>query len=266
VPRLDDNAPVILNISVTTHFPQSTKQGIGRAIAENLASSGKFSDVILGCRDEHRGALAAKEIAIDPTTSKSCNVSHRQLTIGDKSSHELFRNFIESKYGQVDVLINNAGMAFKIADPTPFKEQCRPTLDVNFRGTADFTNEILPLVRKGDDARIVNVASMAGHLSQLRSKGLQKIFSSPGLTQEELFALVDKFESGVKAGTHASEGWGNTNYGFSKLALIAMTKIWAREEAKNGVSVNCCCPGYCDTDVSAPISFLVTCMLRWLVG
>ncbi|KAL7532673.1 hypothetical protein ACHAXR_004777 [Thalassiosira sp. AJA248-18] len=226
-------------------------KGIGYSIAEHLASSGKFSDVILGCRDEQRGAVAAKKIANSPSTSKSCTVSSQQLTIGDTNSHMSFGKFIKNSYGKVDVLINNAGVAFKNADPTPFSEQCKPTLDVNFRGTFDFTEEILPLVRKGRDARIVNVASMAGRISQLRSKELRNKFSSPQLSKEELLALVDKFESDVKDGTHISEGWGNSNYGLSKLALIAMTKVWAREEASNGISVNCCCPGYCDTDMTS---------------
>jgi NAD(P)-dependent dehydrogenase (short-subunit alcohol dehydrogenase family) len=142
-------------------------------------------------------------------------------------------------------------MAFKNADPTPFKGQCKPTLDVNFRGTFDFTEQMLPLVRKGHDARIVNVASGSGYLSQLRSKELQSKFSSPSLTKEELFALVNKFESDVMKGQHIEEGWGNSNYGMSKLALIAATKVWAREEAINGISVNCCCPGYCGTDMTS---------------
>jgi len=92
---------------------------------------------------------------------------------------------------------------------------------------------------------------MAGYLSQLRSKELQTAFSSPDLKKKELCELVDKFEVDVKEGKHAERGWGNSNYGLSKLALIAMTKVWAREEAKNGISVNCCCPGYCDTDMTS---------------
>eukprot|EP00578_Thalassiosira_sp_NH16_P024075 CAMPEP_0181096884 /NCGR_PEP_ID=MMETSP1071-20121207/11268_1 /TAXON_ID=35127 /ORGANISM="Thalassiosira sp., Strain NH16" /LENGTH=224 /DNA_ID=CAMNT_0023179317 /DNA_START=279 /DNA_END=953 /DNA_ORIENTATION=+ len=186
-----------------------------------------------------------------PTSQISCAVSHRQLTIGDEKSHRSFVRFVEEEYGKVDVLVNNAGMAFKNADPTPFELQCKPTIDVNFRGTVDFTEELLPLIRRGRDARIVNVASMAGHLSQLRSKELRSEFSSPRLTKWEVFALVDKFESNVLDGTHVSEGWGNSNYGLSKLAVIAMTKVWAREEATNGISVNCCCPGYCDTDMTS---------------
>jgi len=173
------------------------------------------------------------------------------LETGDKSSHESFRKEIEHKFGKVDVLVNNAAMAFKNADPTPFKEQCKPTIDINFRGTADFTEELLPLIRKGHDARIVNVASMSGRISQLRSQELQNKFTSSALKKEEVRALVDKFESDVLNDRNISEGWGNSNYGFSKLALIAMTKVWAREEAKNGISVNCCCPGYCNTDMTS---------------
>ena len=30
-----------------------------------------------------------------------------------------------------------------------------------------------------------------------------------------------------------------------------MTKVWAREEASNRIKVNCCCPGYCDTDMTS---------------
>ena len=37
----------------------------------------------------------------------------------------------------------------------------------------------------------------------------------------------------------------------SKLAVIAATRIWARDEAVNGIKVNCCCPGYCDTDMTS---------------
>ena len=124
---------------------------------------------------------------------------------------------------------------------------------MNFWGTVDFTEEMLPLVRKGTDARIVNVASMAGHLSQLRSPELQQIFHSANgsLTKNQLFSLVEKFQLDVLNDRHRQEGWGNSNYGFSKLALIAMTKIWAREEAMNGIAVNCCCPGYCATDMSS---------------
>lgn len=90
-------------------------------------------------------------------------------------------------------------------------------------------------------------------LSQLRSPELQQIFHSANesLTRinYSLFSLVEKFQLDALNDRERQEGWGNSNYGFSKLALIAMTKIWVREEAMNGIAVNCCCPGYCATDM-----------------
>lgn len=223
-------------------------KGIGKAIAKSLASSGTFTQVICACRDEGRGLAAIQDIQKE--ANYECNVIYLPLTIGDISSHEHFYKEILDRFGKCDVLVNNAGMAFKNADPTPFKQQCKPTLDVNFRGTASFTDLMMPLLRKGNDARLVNVASMSGYLSQLRSKDLQEKFSSKNVSKEEIHSLVDKFEQDVMRGTHVFS-WGNSNYGLSKLALIAMTKVWAREERRNGIAVNCCCPGYCDTDMTS---------------
>ena len=50
---------------------------------------------------------------------------------------------------------------------------------------------------------------------------------------------------------HTQQGWSNTNYGMSKLGVIAATKVWARQEAPT-ISVNCCCPGWCATDMAGP--------------
>ena len=226
-------------------------KGIGYHIALQLAQSGLFTNVILACRDQTRGLEAQQKIKSQVQES-TCNISYEQLSIGDEESHESFVNVINEKYGgKVDVLVNNAAIAYKAADPTPFQEQCKPTIDINFRGTVNFTVKMLPLVRNGSDARIVNVASMAGRLKQIKSSDLRNQFSNPSLTKGQLMSLVDQFEKDVLEGNHVAKGWGNSNYGMSKLALVAMTKVWAREEAENGIKINCCCPGYCDTDMTS---------------
>ncbi|KAL7488241.1 hypothetical protein ACHAW6_013820 [Cyclotella cf. meneghiniana] len=232
-------------------------KGIGLYIALQLAMSGLFGRVILGCRDARRGEAAVALIesqlsAIKPPSSaSSTNVSFLPLTLGDTQSHRALRQSLEEQYGKLDVLVNNAAMAFKGADPTPHQEQCKPTLDVNFRGTVDLTEELLPLLRRGEDARIVNVASMSGRLSQIPSSDLRSKLSSPDLTMSDLQKYVDQYEKDVLNGTYRQKGWGGSNYGMSKLAVIAATRIWARDEAANGVKVNCCCPGYCDTDMTS---------------
>eukprot|EP00978_Attheya_sp_CCMP212_P044635 scaffold316868_cov49-Attheya_sp.AAC.1 len=243
--------PAIIVASSTTGrvaVVTGANKGIGYFIAMLLGQSGLFGDVIVACRDPQRGTDAAKNIQKE--VGNKATVSFAPLTIGNHESHETFRQQMEENFGKVDVLVNNAGLAFKGADPTPFKEQTKPTLDINFRGTINFTEQMLPLLRKGTDARIVNVASGSGHLRQIPSKELRNKFSAPSLTMPELNQLVDNFESDVQQGKHRETGWGNSNYGMSKLALIAATKVLAREEAPR-IAVNCCCPGYCDTDMTS---------------
>ena len=60
-----------------------------------------------------------------------------RLDLADPQSIEAFAATIYQKYGRLDVLVNNAGIAFKAEDPTPFAVQTEPTLRVNFWGTVD---------------------------------------------------------------------------------------------------------------------------------
>ena len=233
-----------------------SNKGIGFHIALQLASCGLFRHVVLGCRDAIRGQNAVQEIQqrllTEAPSSAVAQVSYLPLEVGNRTSHSIFRQLLEEQFGdKCDVLVNNAAIAFKGSDPTPFQGQTKPSLDINFRGTVDLTVELLPLLRKRNDARIVNVASMSGYLQQIKSAQLRDAFTDPNLSMEKLHSLVNQFEHDVQHGTHVQNGWGNSNYGMSKLALIAATKIWAREEASNGIKVNCFCPGYCKTDMSS---------------
>jgi NAD(P)-dependent dehydrogenase (short-subunit alcohol dehydrogenase family) len=148
------------------------------------------------------------------------------------------------------VLVNNAAIAFKSSDPIPFHDKAKRALDVNFRGTVDLTEELLPLLRKGHDARIVNVAT--NYLQQIKSKELQDQFTDPTLTMDNLQLLVNKFEQDAQSDMYSENGWGSSPYGpygISKLALVAATKVWARQET--GIKVNCFNPGFCKTDLTS---------------
>jgi len=228
-------------------------KGIGYFIALQLGLSGLFSDIILGCRDSTRGTTARNEIQgkID-ASSYDAKVHCLPLVIGNDQSHTKFCERLDKEFGgAVDVLVNNAGFAYKGSDPTPFKGQTQKTLEINHYGLVAFTQQMLPLLRKGTDARIVNVASMAGRLGQV-SPQLQAKFTNPQLTIPQLNALMKEFEDDVQAGVHKEHGWSSSNYGMSKLGVIAATNVWAREEAgKDGIRVNSCCPGYCSTDMSS---------------
>jgi carbonyl reductase 1 len=176
-----------------------------------------------------------------------------QLDISDSSSISACADHLRQRFGRLDCLVNNAAIAFKAADPTPFNQQTKPTLDVNLRGTLDLTEALLPLMidASAEDARIVNVASMSGKLRQV-SSALQDEFTSSELSLAGVRQLADRFEEDVRSGVHKARGWGSSNYGLSKLCLIAATRVLAR--ANPSIKVNCCCPGYCDTDSTLALS------------
>jgi len=216
-------------------------RGIGFQIAHQLCKPFGM-DVIIACRDPVRGQQAAEALG----------ARFMELDLSSDDSIDEFVERFTKEVGRLDVLINNAATAFKAADFTPFELQTGPTLRVNFWGTVRLTDSLLPLLRKsgacGNHPRLIMMASSAGRLSQL-SPELQHRFSSSQLDRDELFQLVCKFQVDVANGRHRREGWGSNNYAFSKLALIAYTKVLAREEGPE-MRVNACCPGYCNTELS----------------
>ena len=225
-------------------------KGIGFHIAKQLVGSGRFGAVVLGCRNPLLGEAAAETLGRErPGGNKATAVRSLQCDISDPRSVARFAKDVESAYGRVDVLVNNAGVAFKNADPTPFKEQCGPTLRTNFYGTLDCTRALLPLLRLGEDPRCVNVASMAGRLGQV-SPALQARAAAENLTVGDAVNFMREFEDSVGEGTHREKGFGHSNYGMSKLGVQMLTRAFARAEAGK-VKFFSCCPGYCDTDMSS---------------
>ena len=150
------------------------------------------------------------------------NPKFHQLDIDSVESIENLKKYISTSYGGLDVLINNAGMAYKRASTVPFTKQAENTIRVNFTGTLNVTRALLPLVRP--HGRIVNVSSMTSKLSQV-SAPLQKEFSDPTLTEAQLVGMMRQFVEDVVAGCHQERGYSNTAYGTSKLGVTALTKV-----------------------------------------
>ncbi|MGK3739615.1 MAG: carbonyl reductase 1 [Bacillariaceae sp.] len=190
-------------------------KGIGYFIALQLAVSGLFTDVIIGCRDSSRGAIASEEIQQKisaGSSSSSTKIHSLPLIIGNVQSHTEFCERLEQEFGSASVLVNSAGFAYKGSDPTPFKEQTKKTFETNYYGLIDFTEKMIPLLKKGTDPRLVNVASMAGRLTQLSSE-LQTKYTDEQLTIEQLNSLMKSFEKDVHDGVHRQKGWSSSNYG-----------------------------------------------------
>eukprot|EP00118_Oscarella_pearsei_P000839 m.5928 g.5928 ORF g.5928 m.5928 type:complete len:270 (+) comp14486_c0_seq1:138-947(+) len=226
-------------------------KGIGFAIVRSLCKLFD-GDVVLTARDVDRGKEACKE-------GEGLRPLFHQLDITNSASISELTSFIEKTYGGLDVLVNNAGMAYKAASTAPEKEQAEVTIKANFTGTLNVNRALLPLMNP--HGRVVNVASFTGKLSILKPQ-LQKKFSADSLTEEELVGLMEKFVQDVQKGTYKEEGWPVPfkAYGTSKVGVIAMTKIHARQISacgKEDILVNACCPGWVRTDMAgskAPLS------------
>jgi 3-oxoacyl-[acyl-carrier protein] reductase len=112
-------------------------------------------------------------------------------------------------FGKIDILINNAGI---LRDATLVKmteEQFDMVIDVNLKGVFNCTKAVAPVMIERGYGRIVQAASIV--------------------------ALYGNF--------------GQTNYVASKAGIIGMTKVWARELGRKGITVNAVAPGFIATDM-----------------
>ncbi|HEY2620657.1 MAG TPA: SDR family NAD(P)-dependent oxidoreductase [Acetobacteraceae bacterium] len=170
-------------------------KGIGLAVARRLAADG--ATIALIGRDSSALKQAADELAA-------------RHAVADVTDHAALRDAVAS-FGQVDVLVNNAGAAIS----KPFLKHAvsdfRAMLEVNLLSAVVASQVVLPEMRAHGFGRIVNIASTAG------LKGYGYV----------------------------------TAYVAAKHALVGFTRALALETVKDGITVNAVCPGFTDTDMVA---------------
>jgi carbonyl reductase 1 len=229
-------------------------KGIGKEIARRIGTEPDFT-AIIASRNLDLARAAADELIADAQT-EGCECDAIALPVPlDLLEPESISNavdYVEKEYGVIDVLVNNAAICFNDptlygkVDHTPFEKQAGVTIQTNYFGTLHVTESCMPLLKKSASPRIINVASAAGRLSILRSQKLVDTVTSETLTIPHLSDLMEQFVSNVEDGSHSTKGWPNTCYGVSKLGIIAMTRILARENPT--MMINSVDPGYCRTD------------------
>ncbi|KAJ7607663.1 hypothetical protein FB45DRAFT_806601 [Roridomyces roridus] len=136
-------------------------KGIGLEIAKQLAAQEGYH-ILLGSRDAERGAEAVKSLhkAGLPT------VELILIDVASDASIATAAASVREKYGRLDVLINNAGIATEswTGEP-PTREQFAETYAVNVFGSALTTEAFVPLLEKSTNPRIVFISSEMGSLA-----------------------------------------------------------------------------------------------------
>jgi NAD(P)-dependent dehydrogenase (short-subunit alcohol dehydrogenase family) len=181
-------------------------RGIGLEVCRQLAAEG-FA-VVLGSRDAAKGEAAAAVLGE--------SVVALQLDVADDESVGTAAAAVDERFGRLDVLVNNAAILYDTSNHAidVDLDEVRRGYETNLLGPWRMTQAFLPLLRRGESARIVNVSSESGSL--------------------------------------ASMGGGTPIYSTSKAALNALTRILAAELRPDGILVNAICPGWTATDMGGP--------------
>ena len=186
------------------------KENLGFETARQLGL--QAYKVILAARREPELKILCEELR-----SENIDADYIVLDITDENSARQATEIIGKKYKKIDVLINNAALMEAGASiEEESMELMKKVLETNVIGAWNVTQKFLPLLKKSQHPRIVNVSSGAGS------------FDDP--------------DYGLRYGKYGAMG-----YGISKLALNGLTVKMARELSEYGILVNAVCPDVTDT-------------------
>ena len=191
-------------------------KGIGLETARQLGKQGVT--ILLGARD-----LAKDEEAAEVLRGIGVDARAVKLDVLNPTDYAAVAKLIEKDFGRLDILINNAGVNFEQlgANSTLItsEDTLRKTFETNFFSVVALTNALLPLLKKSDAGRIVNLSSILGSLT------LHAMPGSP-IYEAKVFA-----------------------YDTTKVALNSYTIHLAHALKDTKIKVNSAHPGWVKTDM-----------------
>ena len=178
--------------------------GIGRVTAENFASEG--ARIAICDVNPEAGEAAAK--ALGP------EASFEQVDVANSTAVSSWIEGVFDKYGQIDVLVNNAGITRDGLIMRMKEEDWDAVISVNLKSAFNCIKSVSKIMVKQRSGRIINLASVVGVMGNV----------------------------------------GQANYVASKAGMIGLTKTVAKELGARGITVNAVAPGFIETDMTAVLS------------
>lgn len=220
-------------------------KGLGFAVVKGLCE--KYNGIVyLTARDKTRGLKAIEELKM-----VGLHPEFHLLDVSDEDSIKDFAIFLKEKHGGFDVLVNNAAI-LEWHEVYPSYEAAKRNIVINYKSIIKIEEYLYPLLRDG--ARVVNISSACGHLSNLKNKKWIDMFLKQDLTEDEVNNFVDDYLESVKNGTFdkndfADEGK-HAEHRVSKIAVTALTMIQQRKYMNRNISINAVHPGHIKTDMA----------------
>lgn len=183
-------------------------RGLGYETCKQLAQKGL--QVVLTSRDESGGRTAA-----DALRKEELEVVYHPLDVTDPEDIERLASFVREKFGRLDVLVNNAGIAPDLSESLSAFDAnldiVRETMETNVYGPLMLCRSLIPLMKKNDYGRVVNLSSAMGRLTEMNG--------------------------------------GYPAYRISKTAINVLTRMFADELEGSNIIINSADPGWVKTDM-----------------
>ena len=176
-------------------------RGIGKAIAEQLASQGA---TVIGTATSDAGADNISAYLNDVGGKGMC------LNVTDTDSVAAVIKAITEEFGDVSILVNNAGITKDNLLMMMKEDQWDDIINTNLTSIYRLSKAVIRKMMKARKGRIINIASVVG------------MTGNPG----------------------------QTNYSATKAGMLGFTKSLAREIGSRNITVNCVAPGFIDTDMT----------------